>query len=192
MRRIITVVLAVLIIAVVAVSAYYASFGNHSTSTSDYPSNSHILSLANAHWAAIGSKNITLLMSQYSTGYEAAWFYISNSSIGPTNGRYDCNIPRGVNNCNYFPAQAWETLFNDTGTWNYTVCNANVSSELDQRIVVMATVYYFLTQRNETLTVPYQMDFQYYNNTWAVWKEWFGLEQDQAYLHMGIKSVSCS
>lgn len=191
--------IAAAIILIVVVGAVYFVFYStshasspNSATTTTIPSQQYILALAFAHWRAIGEKNVTLLMSQYSTGYEAAWFFINESSIGPTNGRYDCNIPRGPNNCSYFPSNAWETLFNGTGRWSYTVCEPNVTNGLAGRVVVQAIVYYFLADRNETLRVPYEMDFQFFNGTWAVWKDWFGLEQNQAKVSQGIESIACT
>ncbi|MHB8566356.1 MAG: hypothetical protein ACYC7D_09025 [Nitrososphaerales archaeon] len=193
MPRLVPVLVAVaIIIIVVGAALYFVFLSGNRASPSSNPSQQFIMSLALEHWAAIGEKNVTLLMSQYSVGYEASWFFINDSSVGPTNGRYDCNIPRGVNNCSYFPSSAWETLFNKTGTWNYTICSANVTNELDGREVVQAIVWYFLTNRNETLKVPYEMDLQYFNGTWAVWKDWFGLEQEQASISQGIKVVTCT
>ena len=182
LARSLAIAIIIIIIIASAGSALYLtrSGSNNSDSFSNTTASEQlILSLAQSHWAAIGEKNLSLIMSQYSSGYEAVWFFINNSSIGPTNGRYDCNIPRGPNNCSYFPMSAWETLFNHTGSWSYTVCNLSIVPELDGREVVQAIVWYNFNH-NTTIRVPYEMDFQYYNNTWAVWKEWFGLQQDQA------------
>lgn len=149
-----------------------------------------IESLAYAHWKAIGEKNLTLIMSQYSLGYRAIWFFINDSSLGPANGRYDCNIPSGPNNCNYFPESAWQTFFNHTSSLSYTVCNLNLTIGLDGRVIVTATLWYKLENMNLTLKVPYEMDFEYYNSTWAVWKEFFGLQQQYAVVLSGYVSPS--
>jgi hypothetical protein len=169
---------------------------NESTSVSQSTSNSTntsslIASLAYAHWAAIGEKNLTKIMSQYSTGYRAVWFFISNSSLGPQNGRYDCNIPIGPNNCNSFPEFAWQAFFNHTSSLRYSLCNYSMTTSLEGRDVVMATVWYQLENMNQTLAVPYRIDFQYYNSTWAVWREWFGMQQVQAVLFPGYIVPIC-
>jgi hypothetical protein len=192
----------VIIIIIIAVSGGFAVYSAVSRTSINATTNSSlnattvseqlIVSLAQSHWAAIDEKNLTLIMSQYSSRYEAVWFFINNSAIGPTNGRYDCNIPTGPNNCSYFPMSAWQKLFNDTGAWSYSVCNITVVPELDGRESVHALVMYTLDQ-NSTLRVPYEMDFQYYNGTWAVWKEWFGLQQDPATVLSGVMTAtSCS
>lgn len=150
-----------------------------------------ITSLAYAHWKAIGEKNLTLIMSQYSLGYRAVWFFIYNSSIGPVNGRYDCNVTSGSNNCNYFLETAWQTFFNHTSSLQYAVCNYTITPGLSGRVIVRAIVWYTLVNMNLTLKVPYEMDFQYYNQTWAVWKDFFGLQQEEASVLQGYVSSSC-
>jgi hypothetical protein len=161
-----------------------------------------ITALAYQHWASIGEKNVSAVMSQYATHYEAVWFFFnSTTSLAPTNGRYDCNMPRGANNCNSFPESAWQTFFNKTSWTSYSVCNFSLTFELDQRAVVQATLWYLLGNQNETLKVPYEMDFEYFNGTWAVLREWVGLAQNPATLgarscqseeHNEIDSRYCS
>ena len=79
---------------------------------------------------------------------------------------------------------AWQTLFSHTGSLSYVICNLSVVPELQGREVVQAVVWYTFDQ-NSTIRVPYEMDFQYYNGTWAVWKEWFGLQQAPVYCATG-------
>ena len=189
MSKTVSIVLIIIVIAAsVGFALYFSTTKRSSNATAP---NQLITSLALAHFSAIGEMNLSLLMSQYSTGYEAVWFFISNSSVGPTNGRYDCNTPRGPHNCSYSPINAWQTLFNNTKGWSYTICNLTVVPALHGREIVLANLWY-LTSQNDTLRVPYEMDFQYYNNTWAVWKDWFGLQQNSAILLRGdLIPASC-
>lgn len=151
------------------------------TSSSQSANTTLIQSLAYAHWRAIGEKNVTSIMLQYSTHYRAVWFFIgNNSNLGPENGRYDCNIPTGPNNCNHLPEFAWYTFFNHTSMLTYIVCNYSILVGQDNRVIVNAIVWYQLQSLNLTLKVPYEMDFLYYNNTWAVLKDYFGLQQSYA------------
>ena len=177
-------------------SLYYVFFttktGASSATSKTLETNQLIAPLAYEHWASIGEKNLSGIMSQYSSGYEALWWFVNYTGIGPANGRYDCNIPRGPNNCSYFPESAWRSFFNDTPSLtNYFVCNFSLTDELDGRIVVMAVIWYQLANRNDTLVVPFEIDFQDYNNTWAVWRDWFGLEQNQAQLRQGLVTPNC-
>lgn len=201
LSRIVLVVIIVAAVFVAAIASYavITASGNRANgsstvttivSSSASVNTTLIQSLAYAHWKAIGEKNLTLIMSQYSLGYRAVWFFINDSSLGPANGRYDCNIPSGPNNCNYFPESAWQTFFNHTSSLSYTICDYNMTTELDGRIIVRATVWYELENMNLTLKVPYEMDFQYYNSTWAVWKEFFGLQQQYAVVLDGYASPS--
>jgi hypothetical protein len=191
------IVLVVIISATVAGYAFYTGGReNETTSVSQSTSNSTntsslIASLAYAHWAAVGEKNLIKVMSQYSTRYEAVWFFISNSSLGLQNGKYDCNVPTGPNNCNSVPESAWQTFFSHTSSLRYFVCNYSMTAELGGRNIVEATVWYQLENLNQTLMVPYWIDIQNYNNTWAVWIDWFGLQQNQAVLFPGYIVPTC-
>ncbi|MGI0092132.1 MAG: hypothetical protein ACREBS_10515 [Nitrososphaerales archaeon] len=165
---------------------------NTSSSSTGTEPGQIITALAYQHWTSIGAKNISSIMSQYTAHYEAVWFFINGTtSIGPTNGRYDCNMPRGVDNCNFFPEVAWQTFFNKTSWTSYSICNFSLTVGIDQRAVVTATLWYFLTGRNETLRVPYDMDFEYFNGTWAVLRDWVGLEQNPATVIQGLISPAC-
>ena len=128
-----------------------------------------IESLANAHWKAIAQKNMTAIMNGYSTGYEALWWYV-NGTIGPTNGRDDCNIPVGPNNCSRALESDWLEFFNSTPILSYSVCNVSLRYEADGRVEVTATLWLVMKNSNETLQVPYLIDFQYFDGTWGIWR----------------------
>jgi len=193
-KRDLYVIVALAVVAIVVISIVVSSNGSQSEALqAESASNPLIYSLAMDHWSSIAQKNLTAIMSAYSTGYEAVWWFVNSSGFGPLNGRYDCNIPEGSNNCAFFPESAWKTFFNDTSSLqNYTVCNVSVTDELHGRIVVQSVVYFPLVDRNETLKVPYEIDFQYYNNTWAVWRDWFGQERKEAYPVAGLLHPSCT
>jgi hypothetical protein len=194
-----TIIVVLVVVVSGAVAGYRIYIGGQrneptsaSQSTSSFTNSSSLIaSLAYAHWMAIGEKNLTRIMSQYSTGYRAASFFISNSSLGPQNGRYDCNIPTGPNNCNRFLESAWQTLFNHTSSLKYSVCNYSMTTGSGGGDLVVATVWYQLRNMNQTLKVPYMINFEYYNSTWAVDKEWFGMQEDQAILFPGYIIPSC-
>lgn len=190
-RKILLVIVVIILLAGVGVLVLYSqSNGSKNQSRIQVPT-ALITSLAYAHWSSIGEKNLSSIMAQYSTHYEAVWWFANASSIGPENGRYDCNIPRGPNNCSQFPESAWNTFFNDTPSLSYTVCNFTLTPELDGRASVSATVYYNMISRNETIKVPFVMDFFYYNGTWAVMRDWFGVANNEATLLNGT-IASCS
>lgn len=190
-----TTIVVLLLIAVIVgaagFAAYTSVYDNRNSATTTVPVQL-ITSLAYAHWKSIGDKNITQVMSQYSTRYEALWWFVNGSSIGPVNGRYDCNQPVGPNNCSRFPASGWETFFNETKTLSYTVCNFTITPELEQRATIHADVWYLLNGMNITLHVPYEMDFQYFNSTWGVQRDWFGTSLDQSTVLHGVPLPSCT
>ena len=188
-----TLLIAIVIASLLIVGIFVTYYENNLPKNSGIPvPTSLITSLAYEHWSSIAAKNLTQIMSQYSAHYEAIWWFVNATSIGPTNGRYDCNIPQGPNNCSYFPEFAWKTFFNDTPTLSYAVCNFSLTPEIDGRASVTATVYYELNGLNEKLVVPFVMDFLYYNSTWAVTRDWFGLSYNQAILLTGNSTLSCS
>lgn len=198
-RTILAVTLVIIIIAasITVVYGLHLSVGaknnEGSVTTSNSASSSQeMISLAYQHWASIGEKNITAVMSQYSQQYEAVWFYINSTSIGPGNGRYDCNTPTGPYDCSQFLKLAWTALFNNTSWQSYSVCNITVTIGVAQRALLQATVWYQEPKQNATLKVPYEMDFRYQNNSWIVYRDWFGLPQEQATILYGFSTTALS
>lgn len=181
-----------LVVAGAIVFVVYSSQYMNAKSASTTVPQQLITSLAYAHWKSIGDKNIPQIMSQYSAHYEVLWWFVNGTQIGPQNGRYDCNIPRGASNCGYFLESAWNAFFNQTNALEYTVCNFSLTSELSGRATVTADVYFSLVGLNETIHVPYDMDFLNYNGTWAVMRDWFGTSEHESTVLYGVALPSCT
>ena len=79
--------------------------------------NQTLASLAYAHWTSIAQKNLTAVMSQYSPEYEALWWFGNgNAILGPPNGKHDCNVLLGENNCSGNVRTAWQQFFDNVSS----------------------------------------------------------------------------
>src|SRR5579875_969890 len=128
-----------------------------------------ISQIAYSHWKYVSQKNLTETYAQYSTEYQAVWFFFNGTGeLSSLDGRHDCN-PSGGLDCSYNVRSAWSTFFNDTPlVSDYAVCGYNVSLDLGSKAIVSATIWFELNAQNNrlnisTLEVPYQIDFEFIN-----------------------------
>ena len=199
--------LIIMIVAVTALAAYSYPSLNKSTSsiyysqtTSSLDSNMSVLnqtlaSLAYAHWTSIAQKNVSAVMSQYSPAYESLyWFGNGNAILGLPNGKYDCNVPSGQNNCSPYVRSAWQHFFDNVSSpMQLSACGFNIVGTAQQpyRIDTSANVTFFLVDSNETIFVHYGIDFQNVNGQWYVQRDWFGFPFEFATLHPGNLPPTC-
>jgi hypothetical protein len=153
-----------------------------------------ITSLAFDHWASIGQRNLTAVMSEYSTRYIAVWWNVNGSKALEThNGKNDCNIPTGPGNCSAVVIAAWQSFFNATSFssyLNYSICNFKVNFGEDQSSFVTATLWFYLS--NETIKVPYDIDFSKITGQWQLERDSFGFPGTPAQVLQGSINPSCS
>ncbi len=200
------VALLLTLIIVAAISGYFILYElgisqtKSSSTTSSVDAQTFISQIAYIHWKYVSLKNVTALFSQYSTEYQAVWFFFNGtSSLSTLNGRHDCN-PAGGIDCSYNVKSAWNAFFNDTPPLNsYSVCGYNFSLQYGARALVSATVWFESSgQSNQssvaTLEVPYQIVFESINGTWQLWKEFFGLpnEPTTIFTTRVLPPLSCS
>ena len=180
----------ILIIVITAVAAGFAfqsrSRNSQTTQNTTSVALQTISQIAYSHWKYVSQKNLSETFAQYSTSYQAVWFFFNGSgSLSTLDGRHDCN-PSGGLDCAYNVKSAWSAFYNYTpAVSNYSICGYNVSLDLENRAIVSATAWFELNTKNNqqgisTLEVPYEMDFEFINGSWQLWKEYFGLATQPA------------
>jgi hypothetical protein len=196
------ILLALLVVGIVAsISIYYSALANPSKNASNTISFSgqNISGEVYSHWNYVSEKNLSSLFSQYSTEYQAVWFYFNvNESLSALNGKHDCN-PAGGLDCSYNVKTAWQTFFNETPAFSsHIVCNYSLAVQLGERILVSATVWFEASNQSQgiaTLEVPYQIDFELVNGSYQLWKEYFGIANDPVVVFSSTKvpnATNCS
>ena len=197
--------LSLVAIIVVALVAYHFAFSGPAAPSAPASSqtappaaslqalNQTYATLAFAHWASIAQKNLTAVMSQYSTQYEALWWYVNGSApLGPSNGKHDCNVPTGQINCSSVLSEAWQQFFdNVSSTMKLSVCGFTSTLGEDGNGYSRASVAYYIGGSNETILVPYEIDFRVINGQWQLQRDWFGLSGDFATIHAGDVPPAC-
>lgn len=153
-----------------------------------------ILALAHAHWKAIGQKNVSAVMSQYSTHYEGIWWDVNGGVFDQLNGKHDCNVVTGPGNCSAILASTWSAFFNDTRekSLNYSLCGVTPRIGLDSTGSVTATLWISLAKGEGTLKVPYEIDFSNINGTWQLQRDTFGYPGSPATFFSGQVSPGCT
>jgi len=197
-------VLAMLIVTFIAGFSIFNETGSSQSESSETTNSTLIEQLvsqiAYSHWNYVSKKNLTGIFSQYSSYYQAVWFFFNGSNaLSGLNGRHDCNPAEGVD-CSYNVRSAWMSFFNDTPSFgSFSVCGYNVSQQLGQRALVSATVWLETSNKNpwsnvSTIEVPYQIVFEFVNGSWQFWKEYFGLPAEPALLFAADVSppLTCS
>lgn len=180
----ITVILVIVLIAVAGYSYYSISSTQGSVSSlrtqvsslQSQLNNAQVESLALQHWSAIGTKNLTATMSQYS---QSAVLYWVVAPTGALNGTYN-----GMSAIQ----TTWTKFFASTPTTYYTVYNMSVSVT-GNTAVVKATLWYVLGGGKVTLKLPYELSYEYQNNSWLLTAEWWGLPSDPGTATLGILST---
>lgn len=206
--KLLLVLFLVVILVVAGVAAYYGLSSKSNTPTSSLHNsqtsslnanlsalNQSLASLAYAHWNSIAQKNLTAVMSQYSPEYENLyWFGNGNANLGPPNGKHDCNVPLGQNNCSGNVRSAWQAFFDNVSSpMQVFACGFNILGTAEQpyRISTRANVTFFLVDSNLTISVPYGIDFQNVNGQFYVQRDWFGFPGEFATVQSGHLPPPC-
>ncbi len=182
----------IFVVAIVAGFTIFYEIGSPHGGSPETNSSTQVEQLASqiaySHWNYVSEKNLTAIFSQYSSYYQAVWFFFNGSNtLNALNGRHDCN-PAGGLDCSYNVKSAWLSFFNYTPPFgSYSVCGYNVSQQLGERALVSATVWLETSNKYHesnisTIEVPYQIDFEFVNGSWQFWKEYFGLPAEPALL----------
>jgi ketosteroid isomerase-like protein len=177
----ITALLVIVLIAVAGYS-YYSSSSNQANISSlksqvstlqSQLNMAQVESLALQHWAAIGAKNLTATMSQYSQNAVLTWV---DSPASPLNGTYT-----GTSAIR----STWTKFFTVNPTTYYTVYNLTVSVT-GNTAMVKATLWYVLGGGKVTLKLPYELNYEYQNNSWMITAEWWGLPTNPGTFSSGL------
>ena len=176
-----------------AISETSTSFA--ATNTENTTSLTLVLSsLAYEHWSSIAQRNLTAVMSQYSTEYEALWWDANGSAVLESlNGKHDCNLPNGPGNCSGVVSSAWNEFFNySSSSMKFTVCGLNISTGEPGNAFAVAIIWYFLPNANETIRAPYQIDFRIMGEQWQLLRDTFGFPGNPADVIPGFVMPSCA
>ncbi len=184
-----------LIVAAAGFGLYYQSSGKTSTttftttavnttvsattssSTQLQSSSMEITALAYSHWASIGDKNLSSVMSEYAPNSVLYWY------VGPTsplNGTYT-----GLSSIN----ATWTKFLSSTPSIYYTVYNYTVSVKGNTG-TVSADLWYVLRNGTVTLKLPYLLIYQNENGTWRLTGDWWGLPNNPGVAVPGVATLT--
>jgi ketosteroid isomerase-like protein len=183
-RRVFYGITALLVIVLIAVAGYsYYSLSSTRASISSLKSEvstlqsqlnvAQVESLALQHWSAIGTKNLTATMSQYSQNAVLYWVV---APTGALNGTYT-----GMTAIQ----STWAKFFAGTPTTYYTIYNLTISLS-GNTAVVKATLWYVLGGGKVTLKLPYELNYEYQSNSWMLTAEWWGLPNNPGTAALGV------
>lgn len=181
-----TAVVLVVLLAVTGAYTVYSISSNQSTISSDQStisslqgmlSQSQVSQLAYAHFAAIGSENLTATMSQYNSDPTLYWV-VSPSS--PLNGTYT-----GTSNVQ----ATWSKFFKANPTAYYSIYNFAVSVN-GNSATVKADVWYVLGGGKVTLKLPYELVYSSSRNSWSLSTEYWGIPGNPGTIASGIAPTS--
>lgn len=123
---------------------------------------SQVTALAYSHWASVGSKNLTAVMSQYSPSAVLGWYVNPASAL---NGTYTNSS--AIQN-------TWTKFFDANPTTYYTIYNYSLTFN-GSIATVNAVIWYVLGNGTVTLKLPYELNYQLQNGSWALTGDWWGL-----------------
>lgn len=182
----ITTIILVVLLAVTGTYAAYSMSSNQSTISSDQAtisslqsqlSQSEVVQLAYAHFAAIGSESLTATMSQYGSNPTLYWV-VSPSS--PLNGTYTGTSA----------VQAtWTKFFKANPTAYYSIYNFTTSTS-GNTATVKADVWYVLGGGKVTLKLPYELVYKASGNSWSLSTEYWGIPGTPGVISPGISPTS--
>ncbi|MHB2037040.1 MAG: hypothetical protein ACYCPW_09920 [Nitrososphaerales archaeon] len=136
-------------------------------------SSMEITALAYSHWASIGDKNLSSLMSEYASNSTLYWY------VGPTsplNGTYT-----GLSSIN----ATWTKFLSGNPSIYYTVYNYTVGVKGNSG-TVSADLWYVLRNGTITLKLPYLLTYQNENGTWRLTGDWWGLPNNPGVAVSGV------
>lgn len=192
--RSVLLVLVVVLSVVVASGSYaiYTSGRNPNPSTVTESAVQIIEPLAYQHWQSIGTRNVSAIMSGYSHYYEDVWWFFNGSSaLSAINGKHDCNIPTGTENCSRNVQMIWEDFANYTVPLQFALCGSNFTLGSGNWFYARSLMWYTSLSGNETIKVPLEIDFRYENGQWQLLRDWFGLPGDPATVMAGSIAHAC-
>jgi ketosteroid isomerase-like protein len=181
---------AILVILLVGTGAYSLSSmsSNQSAVSNDQStisslqaqlSQSEVTQLAYAHFAAIGSENLTATMSQYSSSPTLYWVVAPSS---PLNGTYTgTSAVQGT----------WTKFFKANPTAYYSLYNFTVSVS-GNTATVKADVWYVLGGGKATLKLPYVLVYTSSGSSWRLSQEYWGIPGNPGRVSAGIVPTSSS
>jgi hypothetical protein len=160
---------------------YYAS-STQSTITSLQAQNSdlqttlaqtEVTQLAYAHFAAIGSDNLSATMSQYGSNPVLHWVVAPSS---PLNGTYTGTSAVQT---------TWTKFFKANPTTYYTLYNFTVNVS-GNGATVKTDVWYVLGGGKATLKRPYELVYTSSNGSWTLSQEYWGIPGNPGTIFLGI------
>jgi hypothetical protein len=133
--------------------------------------------LAYAHWASIGDKNLSQIMSEYSQNATLYWYVSPSSAL---NGTYS-----GISAIQ----STWQKFLNSNPSVYYTVKNYSVSIS-GSSAIVNAEIWYVLGNGTATLKLPYTLSYLSSGGTWKLQGDWWGLANNPGTIVKGVASYS--
>jgi uncharacterized lipoprotein YmbA len=181
-----TTVVLVVLLAAAGAYAIYSSSGTQSTISNDQStistlqsqlSQSEVTQLAYAHFAAIGTENLTATMSQYGSNPTLYWV-VSPSS--PLNGTYTGTSA----------VQAtWAKFYHANPTAYYSIYNFTASVS-GSTATVKADVWYVLAGGKVTLKLPYVLVYTSSGGSWNLSTEYWGIPGSPGTISSGVSPNS--
>ncbi len=177
-----TVAILVLLLIGVGVYAAYSTSNDQSTISSLQTANSNLTAslaraqvtqLAYAHFAAIGSENLTATMSQYGSNPVLYWV-VSPSS--PLNGTYSGTGAVQT---------TWSKFFKANPSAYYALYNLSVSVS-GTSATVTTNVWYILGGGKVTLKLPYELVYTVQNGSWLLAQEYWGIPGNPGLITPGV------
>lgn len=136
-----------------------------------------VTALAYSHWASIGVKNLTAVMSQYAPNATLGW-YVSPSS--PLNGTYTNSSAI---------KSTWTKFFNANPTTYYTVYNYTLSVN-GSSATANADIWYILGNGTVTLKLPYELNYKLQGGSWMLVGDWWGLPSQPGTIAHGVLPIA--
>ncbi|MDG6906321.1 MAG: hypothetical protein JRN20_11115 [Nitrososphaerota archaeon] len=135
--------------------------------------------LAYSHWASIGNKNLTQIMSQYYQNSTLYWYVDPSSAL---NGTYSSlSAIQGT----------WQKFLSSNPSIYYTVKNYSVSVS-GSSAIVNAELWYVLGNGTVTLKLPYTLSYALTGGAWKLQGDWWGLSSAPGTIVKGVASYSAT
>ena len=136
-----------------------------------------VTALAYSHWASIGAKNLTAVMSQYGPSATLGWYVSPSSAL---NGTYtNSSAIRST----------WTKFFNANPTTYYTIYNYTVSVN-GSSATANADIWYILGNGTVTLKLPYELNYKFVSGSWVLVGDWWGLPSRPGSIAHGIATIA--
>ncbi len=138
-----------------------------------------VTALAYSHWASIGTKNLTAVMSQYAPNATLGWFV---NPASPLNGTYTNSSAI---------RETWTKFFDANPTTYYTIYNYTLSIN-GSSAAAKAVVWYVLGNGTATLKLPYELNYSLQNGAWVLTGDWWGLPNQPGSIVHGVAPIVTS